>query len=182
MPTRRVGLQQRVYSFSSAKIHFYPRHPCSTSTKQFQTNMVWPLAQAGGMRTTCFRPAMLFVTIPTACADRAMYLMATAQTNSSCQKRFTRVTVRGSLMLTVVHFMHPTKHWLLSRVHAVHHELEILSINICRKAGFTSHESPSRINSIFGNLNVITTRKWSSLVSQAGTGPSKSPRVKAGVG
>ena len=124
MPTRRVGLQQRVYSFSSAKIRFYPRHPCSTSTKQFQTNMVWPLAQAGGMRTTCFRPAMLFVTIPTACADRAMYLMATAHTNSSCQKRFTRVTVRGSLMLTVVHFMHPTKHWLLGRVHAVHHEID----------------------------------------------------------
>ena len=41
MPTRRVGLQQRVYSFSSAKIRFYPRHPCSTSTKQLQTQ-IWP--------------------------------------------------------------------------------------------------------------------------------------------
>ena len=45
-------------------------------------------------------------------------------TNSSCQTRSTRVSVRGSLMFSVVHFMYPTKHWLLGRVHAVHHEID----------------------------------------------------------
>jgi len=44
--------------------------------------------------------------------------------NSSCQTRSTRVSVRGSLILTVVHFMHPTNHWFTCRVHAVHHEID----------------------------------------------------------
>gem|GEM_PF-3223743 len=34
-------------------------------------------------------------------------------------------------MSLMVHFMHPTKHWLLGRVHAVHHEIEIPSIDNC---------------------------------------------------
>jgi hypothetical protein len=64
------------------------------------------------------------------------------QQNSSCQLSSTRVTVRGSLILTVVHFMHPTKHCFICRVHAVHHDIEILSINICRRAGFTGQGLP----------------------------------------
>ena len=128
MPTRRVGLQQRVYSFSSAKIRFYPRHPCSTSTKQFQTNMVWPLAQAGGMRTTCFRPAM-YLSPSRLHAQIGLCISWLRRTQTHLAKlSSTRVSVRGSLMLTVVHFMHPTKHWLLGRVHAVHHEIDHASI------------------------------------------------------
>ena len=44
--------------------------------------------------------------------------------NSPCQTLPARVSVRSSLMLAVVHFMHPTNHCFSCRVHAVQHEID----------------------------------------------------------
>jgi|GEM_PF-1777493 len=74
-------------------------------------------------------------------------------TNSSCQTRSTRVSVRGSLMFSVVHFMYPTKHWLLGRVHAVHHEIDQSSIRSL--ATRTSFET----GNVFTNDDLCNVRK-----------------------